>query len=202
MGPAGKQEETKMGSLKCLLFGAGLLMCWIAHVAIAQNPPLAGDPYVPRGKPTSPDGTLEWKVDSTARIRYRLINVQTGKELVSVNAYYPEANSSDLQYAKAIGVFWNEEGTVVALDELNRRRAGNLYFFILRGGMVTEIRPEKLIPLPADADECRLVVDPGWISPTTIRVRQAVKTKKGDFSSKYFSIDFMNPDAPKVQQAG
>jgi hypothetical protein len=68
--------------------------------------------------------------------------------------------------------------------------------------MVTEIRPEKLIPLPADADEGRLVVDPGWNSPTMIRVRQAVKTKKGDFSSKYFSIDFMNPDAPKVQPAG
>ncbi len=174
----------------------------MASAAIAQNPPLAGDPYVPRGNSTSPDGKYEWRVDSATQIRYQLINVQTGKELASVNAYYPEANSSDLRYAKAFGVFWNDEGTIVALDELNRRRAGNLYFFLLRGGMVSEIRSEKLIPLPADADEGRLVVDPGWVSPTTIRVRQAVKTKEGQFSSKYFSIDFGNPDAPKIQAAG
>lgn len=191
-----------MRSSRWPLLGASLLTSCIATIAIAQNPPLAGDPYVPRGKPTSPDGKFEWKIDSATRIRYQLVDVQSGKVLASVNAYYPQANSSDLQYAKAIGVFWNEEGTVVALDELNRRRAGILYFFILRGGTVTEIRPERLIPLPADADEGRLVVDPGWVSPTTIRVRQPVKTKKGDFSSKYFSIDFTNPNAPKVQRAG
>ena len=68
--------------------------------------------------------------------------------------------------------------------------------------MVSEIRPEKLIPLPADADEGRLVVDPGWVSPTTIRVRQAVKTRKGEFASRYFTIDFANPDIPKVEPAG
>jgi hypothetical protein len=189
-------------SSKTLLFGTLLLRWLIASAAIAQNPPLAGDPYVPRGKPTSPDGKYDWRVDSDALIRYELINVQTGKALTSVNAYYPEANSSDLRYAKAFGVFWNEDGAVVALDELNRRRAGNLYFFVLRGGLVSEIRSEKLIPLPADADEGRLVVDPGWVSPTTIRVRQAVKTKNGEFSSKYFSIDFANPDAPKVLPVG
>jgi hypothetical protein len=174
----------------------------MASAAIGQNPPLAGDPYVPRGKPTSPDGTYDWRVDSDGQIRYELINVRTGKTLTSINAYYPEANSSDLRYAKAFGVFWNDDGTVVALDELNRRRAGNLYFFLLRGGLVSEIRSENLIPLPVDADEGRLVVDPGWVSPTTIRVRQAVKTKKGEFSSKYFSIDFGNPDAPKASPAG
>jgi hypothetical protein len=189
-------------SSKCLLFGTLLLTSLAASTAIAQNPPLTGDPYVPRGKPTSPNGEYDWRVDSNALIRYELISVQTGKALTSINAYYPEVNSSDLRYARAFGVFWNEDGTVVALDELNRRRAGNLYFFVLRGGLVSEIRSEKLIPLPVDADEGRLVIDPGWVSPTTIRVRQAVKTKKGEFSSKYFTIDFENPDAPKVSPAG
>jgi hypothetical protein len=191
-----------MRSSNCLFLGTVVLTWLTASAVMAQNPALAGDPYVPRGKPASPDGKYEWRVDSDARISYQLINVETGKELASVNAYYPETNSSDLRYAKAFGVFWNEEGTVVALDELNRRRAGNLYFFIMRGGMASEIRSEKLIPLPADADEGRLVVDPGWVSPTTIRVRQAVKTKKGEFSSNYFSIDFGNPDAPTVLPAG
>lgn len=191
-----------MRSSNCLLLGTVVLTWLTASAVMAQNPPLAGDPYVPRGKPTSPGGEYEWRVDSDARISYRLINVETGKELASVNAYYPEMNSADLRYAKAFGVFWNEEGTVVALDELNRRRAGNLYFFVMRSGMASEIRSEKLIPLPAEADEGRLVVDPGWVSPTTIRVRQAVKTKKGEFSSTYFSIDFENPDAPKVLPAG
>ncbi len=195
---AGKQEETEMRSSKSFSFAVILLTVIIASAAIAQNPPLAGDPYLPRGRSTSPDGKYEWVVDPGTQIRYRLIQVQTGQELASVNAYYPEPNSVDLRFAKAFGVFWNEEGTVVALDELNRRRAGNLYFFIVRGGNVSEVRAEKLIPLPADADEGRLVIDPGWLSPTTVRVRQAVKTKKGEFYSKYFSIDFANPDAPMV----
>ncbi|HZC59575.1 MAG TPA: hypothetical protein VE154_06240 [Chthoniobacterales bacterium] len=190
-----------MPGSKCLF--ATVLITWLlACTGSAQNPPLAGDPYVQRGKSTSPDGKYEWRVYATDEIRYQLINLQTGKELAAVNAYYPDPNSSNLHYAKAYGVFWNEDGTVVALDELNRRRAGNLYFFILRGGMVSEIRPEKLIPLPADADEGRLVVDPGWVSSTTIRVRQAVKTRKGEFASRYFTIDFANPDIPKAEPAG
>ena len=169
--------------------------------ATAQNPPMTGDPYDSRGNSKSPDGKYEWIVRATNPIRYELVNLPNGKEVVSVNAYYPEANSSNIDYAKAYGIFWNKEGTVVALDELNRRRAGHLYFFILRNGKVHEIRSENIFPIPLHADEGRVVVDPGWVSGTEIRVRQALKTKAGEFVSKYFTIDFADPDHVKVQPA-
>ena len=169
--------------------------------ATAQNPPMTGDPYASRGNSKSPDGKYEWIVRATNPIRYELVNLPNGKEVVSVNAYYPEANSSNIDYAKAYGIFWNKEGTVVALDELNRRRAGHLYFFILRNGKVHEIRSENIFPIPSHADEGRVVVDPGWVSGTEIRVRQALKTKAGEFVSKYFTIDFADPDHVKVQPA-
>jgi hypothetical protein len=167
--------------------------------AMAQNPPMTGDPYASRGNSKSPDGKYEWIVRATNPIRYELVNLPNGKEIVSVNAYYPEANSSNIDYAKAYGIFWNKEGTVVALDELNRRRAGHLYFFILRNGKMHEIRSENIFPIPSHADEGRVVVDPGWVSGTEIRVRQALKTKAGKFVSKYFTIDFADPDHVKVQ---
>ena len=121
--------------------------------------------------------------------------------MVTVNAYYPEANSANIQYAKACGIFWNQDGTVVALDELNRRRAGHLCFFLLRKSAVQEIRSENILPIPSSADEGRVVVDPGWLSGTKIRVRQAVKTKAGEFVSKFFTIDFANPEGLKIQAA-
>jgi len=169
--------------------------------AAAQNPPDRGDRYVLRGNPKSPDKKYEWNVRTNNPIRYELINVPDGKEVVTVNAYYPDVNSSNIQYAKAYGIFWNKDGTVVALDELNRRRAGHLYFFVLRNGTVHEIRSENILPIPLYADECRVVVDPGWVSGTKIRIRQALKTRLGEFESKYFSVDFANPDDPKIQPA-
>jgi hypothetical protein len=178
-----------------------LTLCLLTATAAAQNPSTTGDPYVPRGNPKSPDGKYEWTVRTISPIRYELVNVADGKEVVTVNAYYPEANSSNIQYAKAYGIFWNKNGTVVALDELNRRRAGRLYFFILRNGTVHEIRSENIFPLPAYADEGRVVVDPGWVSGTKIRVRQALKTKAGEFVSKYFAVDFANPDDLKIRSA-
>ena len=171
----------------------------LAASAAAQNPPERGDPYVLRGNPKSPNGKYEWVVRTNNPIRYELTNVRDGKEVVTVNAYYPEVNSSDIQYAKAYGIFWNKDGTVVALDELNRRRAGHLYFFILRNGTAHEIRSENIFTIPWYADECRVVVDPGWVSGTKIRVRQALKTKLGEFVSKYFTVDFADPDDPKIQ---
>ncbi|HYY26318.1 MAG TPA: hypothetical protein VE860_00140 [Chthoniobacterales bacterium] len=168
-------------------------------VALGQNPPLSGDPYTPRGTPESPDGRYKWVVRSGHRIQYELIDLSSGKAITSVNAYYSEPNSANLQFAKAYGVFWNQDGTVVALDELNRRRAGYLYFFVLRNGIASEIRASNLIPLTPDADEGRIVVDLGWVSATRIQVRQAVKTRRGDFYSKYFIIDFTNPNVPSVQ---
>jgi hypothetical protein len=168
----------------------------------AQNPPMTGDPYASRGNLKSPDGKYEWIIKATNPIRYQLVNLPAGKTVASVNAYYPEANDSNIRYAKACGIFWNQDGSVVALDELNRRRAGHLYFFTLRNGKVNEIRSEDIFPIPSSSDENRIVVDPGWISGTEIRVRQALKTKAGEFVSKYFTIDFSDPDHPKIQLAG
>ena len=176
-----------------------LMLCLTTAAATAQNPPDKGDPYASRGNPKSPDGKYEWTVRTANPIRYELVNASDGKEAVTVNAYNPDVNSSNIQYAKAFGIFWNKDGTVVALDELNRRRAGHLYFFILRNGTVHEIRSENIFPIPLYADECRVVVDPGWVSGTKIRVRQALKTKSGEFVSKYFIVDFANPDDPKIQ---
>ena len=174
----------------------------IAVTAMAQNPPATGDPYTSRGNPKSPDGKYEWVVRTTNPLRYELRSVLDGKVLATVNAYYPDANSTNIQYAKAFGVFWNKTGTVVALDELNRRRAGHLYFFILESGAAREMRSENIFTTPPSAEEGRVVVDPGWVSGTKIRVRQALKTKSGEFFSKYFTVDFGNPDDLKIQPVG
>jgi len=178
--------------MKCVL-----MICLLTSGATAQNPPMTGDPYISRGNPKSPDGKYEWTV-RTNPIRYELDHVTDGKEIVTVNSYYPDASSSNIQYAKACGIFWNKNGSVVALDELNRRRAGHLYFFILRNGTVHEIRSENIFPVPSYADEGRVVVDPGWVSGTKIRVRQALKTRSGEFVSRYFTVDFANPDDLKI----
>jgi hypothetical protein len=179
-----------------------MLAFYLSTAAVtAQNPPTVGDPYAARGNPKSPDGKYEWIVRTTSPLGYDLLNVVTGQKLVALNAYYPEADDSNIRYAKALGVFWNKDGTIVALDELNRRRAGYLYFFILRNGTVREIRADNFVPCPSSADEDRLVVDPGWVSGTTIRVRQALKTKSGEFVSHYFNLDFANPDHPSVEPA-
>jgi hypothetical protein len=176
-----------------------LFLTLSAGLATAQNPPMTGDPYAPRGNPKSPDGKYEWIVQTTNPIRYELVSVADGKEQVTVNAYYPEANDSNIRYAKAYGIFWSQDGKVVALDELNRRRAGHLYFFVLGNGNVREIRSENILPIPSYADEGRVVVDPGWVSTTKIRVRQTLKTKAGEFVSKYFTIDFADLDNLKIE---
>jgi hypothetical protein len=177
------------------------MLCLWTAATIAQNPPMTGDPYASRGNPKSPDGKYEWIIKTTNPIRYQLVNLPAGKTVASVNAYYPEANSSNIHYAKACGIFWNQDGTVVALDELNRRRAGHLYFFTLRNEKVNEIRSEDILPIPSFSDENRVVVDPGWVSGTEIRVRQALKTKAGEFVSKYFTIDFADPNYVKIKPA-
>jgi hypothetical protein len=179
-----------------------LMFSLLTVAAVAQNPPTTGDPYAPRGNPKSPDGKYQWIVQTTNPIHYALVHIPDGKQLLAVNAYYPEADSSNIRYAKACGVFWNKDGSMVALDELNRRRAGHLYFFLLRNESVHEIRAEDIFSVPPYAEEARVVVDPGWVSATEIRVRQALKTKTGEFVSKYFKIDFANPDNLKIEPVG
>jgi hypothetical protein len=201
----GKTEAPKNMRSKSLISHVSarmFILLLLSAIALAQNPPNTGDPYVSRGNPKSPDGSLEWTVRTTNPIHYELVNLPEGKALAAVNAYYPEANRSNIRYAKAYGVFWNEDGTVVALDELNRRRAGHLYFFILHNGTVREVRAENIFSIPASADEGRVVVDPGWVSRTKIQVRQALKTKTGEFVSRYYTVDFANPDDVKILPGG
>jgi len=133
----------------------------LAATAMAQNPPATGDPYASRGNPKSPDGKYEWVVRTTNPLRYELLSVLDEKVLATINSYYPDANSTNIQYAKAFGVFWNKAGTIVALDELNRRRAGRLYFFILESGAAREMPSEDIFTTPPNAEEGRVVVDPG-----------------------------------------
>src|SRR6478609_8798611 len=116
-----------------------LTLSLLTIAATAQNPLRTAGPYGPRGNPKSPDGSYQWMVRTSNPVRYELLNLQNGKALMTVNAYYPGANGANLRYAKACGFFWNQDGTVVALDELNRRRAGHLYFFFVHDGKVQEI---------------------------------------------------------------
>jgi hypothetical protein len=172
---------------------------FVAAAVFGQNPPLAGDPYAPRGKSKSPDGNYEWIVRANPTIRYELINISTKNAIATVSSYYPNPDGMNIRYANAVGAYWNHDSSVVALDELNRRRAGHLYFFTLTGGKAYEYRAEQFIPIPKKADEARLVVDPGWISPTKIRVRLAAKSNGSNLTSKFYLIDFSNPNAPQVQ---
>ena len=171
---------------------------FFAGCLFAQNPPLTGDPYTPRGRARSPDGRYEWRIRTVPTIRYELIHIATGNAIATVNAYYPDPDEMNIRYAQATGFYWNRDGSVVALDELNRRRAGYLYFFVLQGGRVALRRAEQLIPIPK-TEEGRLVVDPGWIAPTKIRVRLAAQYGGSIPTSRFYLIDFSNPDVPQVQ---
>ena len=61
--------------------------------------------------------------------------------------------------------------------------------------------PRIFFPIPTCADEGRVVVIPVE-SGTKIRVRQALKTKAGEFASKYYIVDFANPDDVKDLYGG
>ena len=109
----------------------------IAATAMAQNPPATGDPYASRGNPKSPDGKYEWVVRTTNPLRYELMSVLDGKVLATINSYYPDANRTNIQYAKAFGVFWNNTGKILALDELNHRRYDHINLFIFENVTAT-----------------------------------------------------------------
>ncbi len=172
----------------------------IASTLFGQNPPLTGNPYAPRGKSKSPDGVYEWVVRTDPAIRYELIHIGTRTPVATVSSYYPAPDPMNIRYAYSFGAYWNDASSIVALDELNRRRAGHLYFFILTEKKAHEYRPEQFIPIPKTADEARFVVDPGWISSTKIRVRLAMKLPGSDPASKYYLIDFSHPRNPVVEE--
>jgi hypothetical protein len=133
-------------------------LLFVVGCLFGQNPPKTGDPYAARGRTKSPDRKYDWIVREIPTIRYELIDVATGDAIATVSCYYPSANATNFRYANAVGVYWNSDSKVVALDELNRRRAGHLYFFALNGGEPHEFRAEQFIPIPKTADEARFVV--------------------------------------------
>jgi hypothetical protein len=165
----------------------------------AQNPPEAGNPYAPRGEARSRNGTYAWIVKASAPIRYELVDLASHKILVTVDSYYPEPDPENIRYAEALGVFWNQSSDLVVLDELNRRRAGKTYLFAIQNGNAKQISLSRLISTPPSAAEVRLVVDRGWVTPTRIQVRLAMKNKDGSFGSKLYVIDLSNPDKPTAE---
>jgi hypothetical protein len=183
-----------------LLLHALLVILITAETVIGQNPPLAGDPYASRGNPRSPDGKYVWVIKNSPLIEYILEQNSSGKVLAKVPAYFPQPDPDNLKYAKACGVFWNSTGTIVALDELNRRRAGQLYFFQIQDGQARQIKIGALVPIPPSVAEIRLAVDPGWQTETKIRLRQSVKQKDGTFTDNFFLVDFSDPTRPKVEK--
>jgi hypothetical protein len=181
------------------LLRAFLLALIAAGPVFGQNPPLTGDPYASRGKPRSPDGKYVWLIKNSPSIAYVLEQSSPSKVLAEIPAYYPQPDPDNLKYAKACGVFWNSTGTIVALDELNRRRSGQLYFFQIQDGQTRQIKIDALIPVLSTAAETRLVVDPGWQSETRIRLRQSVKQKDGTFAENVYQVDFSIPTRPKIE---
>jgi hypothetical protein len=175
-------------------------LCWLFWMAstLAQNPPEAGDPYRPRGEPRSPDRKYEWIVKTDVPLGYELVQLTAKKPILTVRAYFPEADPDQVRYAKAVGIFWNSLSNLVVLDELNRRRSGRLYFFSIENEIPKRLSVIRLIPIPAGADEARLVIDPGWVSPTRIRTRLAIKDKGGGFESRFYFIDLTDPEKPVV----
>ena len=176
-----------------------ILCLFVAGYLFGQNPPVVTDPYAARGRTKSSDGKYDWIIREIPTIRYELIDVATGDAIATVSSYYPIANAMNVRYANAAGVYWNSDSTVAALDELNRRRAGCLYFFIVKEGKVDQYRADQFIPIVKRVDEARLVVDPGWVSPTTIRIRLVDNSQGNNPSRKFYLIDFSNPNAPRAR---
>jgi hypothetical protein len=172
-----------------------------AVVARSENPPRTGNPYFPRGQATSPNGIYEVVVRTSPKLHYALLEKTTAKVLASVPTYYPAADEFAEKYARAVGVYWNATGNIVAIDELNRRAAGYLYFLVLRNGSASEIKADSLIPIPRSADLGRTVVDRGWITPTRITVRLSL-TERGQHTDTFYTIDFTDPLHPRVQKTG
>jgi hypothetical protein len=108
-------------------------------------------------------------------------------------------NRTAIHYARALGVYRNRDSNIVALDELNYRRAGCLYFFSVKDGNAKQI--DVTVPAPRDSDETRLCTDKAWVSSSKFSARQARKLKGGAYQSKYYIIDFANEDHPVVRIA-
>jgi hypothetical protein len=96
-------------------------------------------------------------------------------------------------------VYWNDRSNLVALDELNYRRAGRLYLFWIQDGKARPIPFEGLITPPAGATEARFCVRHGWRSATQLSIRLAAQLSSGEVISKGYMVDVGDPTHPKIQ---
>jgi hypothetical protein len=182
-----------------MMFSVTAVMGVIHGQEVTTNPPYPSqNPYAPRGNPASPNRRYAWVVATSGTVAYQLVDSSNGRTLFTVKSYFADSGGPEaIRYTKAFGVYWNADSNLVAVDELNYRRAGYLYFFSIRDGVVKKIAISP--PKPPDADETRLCADKGWIAPASFSLRQAVKLTSGNFKSDYYSIDFGDLDHPKIQ---
>lgn len=149
----------------------------------------------PQSSRTSPNGEYEWVVNETAPVSYQLLDLRRHAVCATIKSYFADSDSRlAIGYASRVNTYWNTDSNMVALDELNYRRAGCLYFFSVGHGNSKQI--EVRVPAPPDFDEARLCADKAWISPSRFSVRQAIKLKTGGFQSKYYIIDLESRTSP------
>jgi hypothetical protein len=103
----------------------------------------------PRSSRTSPNGEYEWVVNETAPVSYQLLDRRSHAVCATIRSYFADSDSRlAIGYASRVSSYWNTDSNIVALDELNYRRAGCLYFFSVEHGDLKQI--EVCIPAPPD----------------------------------------------------
>jgi hypothetical protein len=164
---------------------------------------VAGDgqtPALPGQNRLSPDQRYEWRIDVHDPVRYELVETGVQRVLATVKDYfYDQAHALAVRHAQAVGVYWNDRSTLVALDEFNYRRAGRLYLFWIQNGKARPIPFDGLITPPAGVMEARFCVRHGWESATQLSIRLAAQLTSGEVISKGYVIDVADPTHPKVQ---
>lgn len=190
--------------MKALLTITSLLVLLLGSVRGQEstvNPPYPSDSRsAPRSRRNSPNGRYEWVVNETSPVSYQLVDKMSRTICFTIKCYFADSdNRTAIRYAPLLGVYWNRDSNIVALDEFNYRRAGYLYFCSVKDGNAKQIEVD--IPAPREFDETRLCTDKAWVSSSTFSVRQATKLKGGGYQSNYYIIDFANEDHPTVRIA-
>ena len=175
-----------------------MLTLYTAALAITAACPQT--PVLPRQDRRSPDERYEWRIEGHDPVRYELVEAGSQRVLATVKDYfYDQGQALALRHAQGVAVYWNDRSNLVALDELNYRRAGRLYLFWIQNGKARPIPFEGLITPPAGATEARFCVRRGWKSATQLFIRLAAQLSSGEVISKGYVIDAGDPTHPKVQ---
>ncbi len=178
-----------------------LFLCTIFWTTtLAQE--VGRDPFTPKGDRVSPNRKYAWTFVLDDSVRYVLKDRQTGEILASIKSYY----GPDQKFARAAGFYWNDLSSIVIVDELNYRRAGNFYAFSVQSGRASPIQLASLIHPPSDANEFRLTTEQpwndrpsirlGWLNSSTYVVRLALKRIDGNEEPLYYKLDLSDPQHP------